>query len=325
MEEKAVPGIVDTLSDGFSIVTRKLWLIAIPAVLDLCYWLGPRLSIAPLIRRLATLLTFPAGSRQVQTPGIGDVIALMEQLGSSYNLLSTLSSGILGIPSIIVTDGSNVDILGAPRVFEIQNYYALAGLVLLLGLLGVLIGCIYLKLIAQQVLDDRLDVRRLLRTIWVYWLRVTVIVVMLVVIAAVVALPLSIVLTLTALLSQNIASLLMGLFWAILLWVSLYFFFVPKAILLSDAGVWESLWLSFKLVRLNFWPTVGLLAVTYVVSTGFSLIWESVAGTPWLDFAVILGNAYIGTGLVTAAFIFYRDRYTTRLESLKETRSTGQE
>ena len=113
----------------------------------------------------------------------------------------------------------------------------------------------------------------------------------------------------------------MGLFWAVLFWVGLNFFFVPKAILLSEAGIWESLWLSYQLVRLNFWPTLRLVILTYVIGAGLSLIWESLRGSPWLDLASILCNAYVGTALMTAAFIFYRDRYIARLESLEQTRS----
>jgi hypothetical protein len=325
MEEKTTPGIVETLSTGFSTVTRRLWLIAIPAVLDLCYWLGPRLSIAPLVRRVSTLFTIPAGSPPEYAQGFKDLATLIEQASSSYNLLRTLSSTILGIPSIAIADGSNILVVGTPVVIEIQSYYVLAALVVLLGLAGVFIGCVYLKLIAQQVQDERFNVRYLLRRIWVYWFRISLIAVMGVVIATVAALPLSLVLALTAILSQNVASLLIGLFWAILLWVGLYFFFVPKAILLSDAGVWESLWLSFRLVRFNFWPTIGLLILTYVISAGFSLIWDSLPGTFLLDVASVLGNAYIGTGLITAAFFFYRDRYVARLQSPEQTRSTQQE
>ncbi len=325
MEESTVPGVIETLSAGFATVTKKLWLVIIPVVLDLCYWLGPRLSVAPLIRELSAFLRAPAGTPAEYSEAIGNVRALIEQSGNSFNLLSTLSSGLLGMPTFIVPDRLASEVLGAPLVVEVRSYWVLVGLLVFLGLAGLFIGCIYLKLIAQQVRDERLDIRHLSRLIWGCWLRITAIVILAVVVSLVAALPLSIILTITALLSESMASLLVGLFWAVLFWVGLYSFFVPKAILLSEAGVWESLRLSYQLVRLNFWPTLGLVVLTYVISTGLSLVWESLRGSSWLELVGIFSNAYIGTGLMAAAFIFYRDRYTARLESLEQTRSAEEE
>jgi len=324
MEESKVPGVIETLSAGFATVSRKLWLLIIPVVLDLCYWLGPRFSIAPLMHNISTLLAVPAGSPAEYVETINSLRSLIQQSSNSLNLLSTLSSRLLGIPSLIGLERLALEIAGIPSVIEIPSYQALIGLLILLELAGLLIGCIYLMLIVQQIRDERLDIGYMFQHIWIYWVRLAALMLLVLIISFMVALPLSIILTITALLSQTIASLIMGLFWAIMFWVGLYFFFVPKAILFSEAGIWESLWLSFQLVRLNFWPTLGLVIMTYVISAGLSLIFESVSGSPWLDLVSIIGNAFIGTGLVTAAFIFYRDRYMARLESLEQIRSIEQ-
>jgi len=37
-------GIFTALSTGFDAVTRQLWLLALPAALDIFLWLGPRLK-----------------------------------------------------------------------------------------------------------------------------------------------------------------------------------------------------------------------------------------------------------------------------------------
>ena len=324
MEESTVPGVIETISEGFATVSRKFWLVIIPVVLDLCYWLGPRFSIAPLMHDLSTLLKVPAGSPSEYVETINGLRALIQQSSNSLNLLGTLSSRLLGIPSLIGLERLASETIGVPSVIEIHSYQTLVGLLVLLELAGLLIGCIYLMLIAQQIRDERLDIRYLFRHIWIRWFRLSALMLLAVIISIVAALPFSIILSIAALLSQSIASLLMGLFWAILFWVGLYFFFVPKAILLSEAGIWESLWLSFQLVRLNFWSTIGLVIITYVIGAGLSLIFESLAGSPWLDLVSIIGNAFIGTGLATAAFIFYRDRYMARLESLEQTRSMKQ-
>ena len=45
----ALPGVFATVSAGFELTTRYLWLMLIPALLDLFLWLGPRLSFRALI------------------------------------------------------------------------------------------------------------------------------------------------------------------------------------------------------------------------------------------------------------------------------------
>ena len=50
-----LPSLVETISQGFGAVNRRLWVLAIPFALDLFYWLGPRLSVQPLIDQFARL------------------------------------------------------------------------------------------------------------------------------------------------------------------------------------------------------------------------------------------------------------------------------
>ena len=48
--------IMDTLSAGFDRTTRRLWLVLIPALLDVAIWLGPRLSVSSLSQQALAAL-----------------------------------------------------------------------------------------------------------------------------------------------------------------------------------------------------------------------------------------------------------------------------
>ena len=48
-------GIVDSLSAGYRVLTRRLQLLLIPLLLDALLWLAPRISIEPLLMQLADL------------------------------------------------------------------------------------------------------------------------------------------------------------------------------------------------------------------------------------------------------------------------------
>ena len=64
-----VRGVIDTVSAGYTLVGRHPWLIAIPIVLDLLLWAGPRLGIAPLIADFLRVTATPAdlGPEYVET------------------------------------------------------------------------------------------------------------------------------------------------------------------------------------------------------------------------------------------------------------------
>ena len=65
---------------------------------------------------------------------------------------------------------------------------------------------------------------------------------------------------------------------------------------------------SFIIVRATFWRTLILFVLVNIISTGLGYLWvllmTSLAGT----LAAIVANAFVGTGLVAAMFIFFRDR-----------------
>ena len=47
------PGLIATLSAGFELTTHHLWLITLPLILDIFYWLGPRLSVQRIVEESA--------------------------------------------------------------------------------------------------------------------------------------------------------------------------------------------------------------------------------------------------------------------------------
>src|ERR1044071_10211247 len=62
--EPSVPGVIDTLTDGFQLVNRAPGLLLVPVLLDLLLWLGPKLSVARLGERALSRLVPP-----VEPPG----------------------------------------------------------------------------------------------------------------------------------------------------------------------------------------------------------------------------------------------------------------
>ena len=56
------PGVIDTLTAGYSVVNRSPWVLLIPILLDVFLWLGPQISLAPVVdRAIASMAYRPNG------------------------------------------------------------------------------------------------------------------------------------------------------------------------------------------------------------------------------------------------------------------------
>jgi hypothetical protein len=106
-----------------------------------------------------------------------------------------------------------------------------------------------------------------------------------------------------------------------LIWALVYLFFAVEALLLSDVGPVQAIRLSVAVIAGNFWAAVTLIGLTFLITFGLPLAWQVIAAYPAGMLAGIVGNAYIGTGVAAAAFLFYKER----LERLGAAARTTQE
>jgi hypothetical protein len=66
---------------------------------------------------------------------------------------------------------------------------------------------------------------------------------------------------------------------------------------------------SLRLVQENFWPTLGFILLSNLITLGIALLLVQLASIAlWSALAAIVINAYIGTGLSLALLVFYRSR-----------------
>jgi hypothetical protein len=105
---------------------------------------------------------------------------------------------------------------------------------------------------------------------------------------------------------------------SLLTWVSFYGVFIVAALAVNGVSIWRAIWNSFNVVLRNYWPTLGLFILINLIGGGLTILWQQLSTGSWLTFVGIVGNAYVGTGLVTASFLFYRDRYTRWQEMIAE-------
>lgn len=306
-------GVIDSLSAGYRFLGRRLELILIPILLDLLFWLGPRLSIAPLFQQLATFYRQAASmdgmpaemaemSRQMSTTLIA--------LGEQTNLFGVLANtSMLHVPTLLSVNTLGID----QQVLVVQNPGVAAMLFIGFSLLGVLIGVIYLNMLARTLpIGDGPkpnNVGSFIAITLRHWVMVLLYVALMTVVLLVATIPITLVVSLLSLISPAIGSLIFMVIAGTLLVLFFYLYFVVASMIIDNLPVHKAIRQSFSVVRNNFWSTLGFVVLCNVIMLGFAFIMASLAAiTPFGTLAAILLYAYIGSGLAMALFVFYRTR-----------------
>lgn len=306
-------GVIDCLSAGYRYLGWRLELILIPIVLDLLLWLGPRLNVAPLFEQFAISYRSLASAEGV-TPEIGQMVSQLSdsirQMGEGSNLLNGLISGtLLHVPSLPVVTANWLP----HYTIDITTMGEAAIWWLVFSLLGLLLGVIYLTLLARRLPIGSAagsSGGQVAVAVLRHWLQVIGFVIIASLALLVLYLPISFIVGLMMLVSPAIGSAAAALAGAITLVVFFYLYFVTAALIMDNVPLGVAIMRSIRLVRENFWATLGFILLSSLIGLGIALLLVQLANLAlWAGFAAIVINAYIGTGLSMALLVFYRSRF----------------
>jgi len=118
--------IIDTISEGFRTLSRRIGLVLIPILLDLFLWQGPKLSVAPVMEKMIAMFEQAMNAAAASGGADSGMMQLFEtQVGTlrevigQLNLMALLAWGRLGMPGIAGTQPID---LATDRVVEITGY-----------------------------------------------------------------------------------------------------------------------------------------------------------------------------------------------------------
>jgi len=303
-----LPGVIDTLSQGFAAAYRRPWLLLIPLVLDLAYWLGPRRSMLPLMQSLLawTDAVRPEAFSDEQRTVLLDAFAQPLHLDlSPFGLVSPQLPKFINLLAPMLPELPAAPF--ATPVWPIGGAGTLALGWLLINLVSMLVLAVFLMLLARPLRTQaapRLDARGLLR-VYGSFLTILLIVGGAVLVLGVPALALALALgTVNTLVGQ----LLLLVLQALLFWLLFTASFSFDAVVINGAGPLRALLSSLLVVQRSFSSAFGLFLLGWLILWGISFVWRPIAATAAGLIAAMLGSAYLSTGLAAAHLTFFRDR-----------------
>ena len=310
--EAAPTGVIDTLTAGYAAINRRPWVLLLPIGVDLFLWLGPQISISPMIQPLLAGLAGwvrRATLRGAASPDLQQEYDTFRQslmpLTDSTNALTLLGHGPLGLPGVAT-------LLGGGGSFSFVSGWV-DGLLLLAGTFaaGMLLGGFFRGLIAQQVRDGRAEPIQVGRRVPRDVLRVVSLLLVLLGALALLGLPILLLVAAAAVIAPPVA--VMGFAAAVVaaLFVEVHLFFAVDAIFVSGVGPLAAIQRSVAVVRRWLGSTLSLILLSWLILLGMDRVWELLASQlvePYGVLLSVLGNAYIASGLVAASMIFYKER-----------------
>jgi len=324
-EEKRL-GIIDTLSAGYRLLIQRLELLLLPLALDAFLWFAPRLSIGQILNDFAA---FYAGifdqfgeAAGDMGPGLAslsaDVAKAMEVVGQSLNLFNLLvSSSLYHVPSLLAT----LPILKTGQASrEIVSFFSASSNALLLGLLGLLLGVVYMNLLARAVPlgegEKSLAPPDFVASVLRHWLRSIGFLMAMFIFLLLLYIPVGLGITVLMLISPALGAGAVMLMGGLVTVLFFYLYFVTVGLVLDNLTVRAAVMRSIGLVRTHFWATVGFFLLTNLITAGITFLLQEIVAIGAVGVAVsALINAFIGTGLAMALLIFYRTRLIVAKDS----------
>jgi hypothetical protein len=319
-------GVLGSLMAGFEMLGHNWWLLALPVLIDLFFWVGPQLSVAPLIQKTVLFLSHQPTPDAETAQRLQLTIQALEQFGEQFNLLSLLSAlPLLNPPTLLAQHAPGITSpVGERVVLSVTNVLTLTEWGVVLVPISLLLGFVYLHLVANSVhrlrsvekaadLDSQKAVAKSRQTtpgcnVALKLVRVLLFAVSLLVMG-ILLLPVWLTLLMTA---AAIADILLLLTWGLSLgmvsFVVIHLLFVVHGVLLGERGLFRAILESIILIRANFPSVVGLVLTIVLIYQGLGYVWSLPSGDSWLLLIGILGNSCIATALITGTFVYYQER-----------------
>jgi hypothetical protein len=311
------PRFVGALVAGFNVTAGHIYLLILPICLDLLLWFGPHFRLKTLYAPILEELFRSPATTSLDAATATAMRSFFGFVFDHFNLLSLLSAAPVGIPSLMMGTQPVKTPLGSPSFFEIAGWSQAASGWILFTLLGIVLGCLYFGMIARATTHstERFQLSRLV------WETLQILGMLLFFLAALflLSIPFGLMIALFQLVSPGLSriGLLLGLF--MILWILLPLIFTPHGIFAAGKNAFRAMLISGRLVRALF-PGVALFLLSAIIlAQGLGLLWHLAPEDSWLMLAGIFGNAFIGTGLLAASFVYYRGAAAWAMSVRKET------
>ncbi len=305
-----------SLAVGFEFTAQSLELLLLPILLDLFLWLGPRLSLAPLMERVAGFwrAVIPAGE---VVEGYAELLADWEKLGEHSDLFALLSPAPgLGVPSLLAMRPALDNPLGRRPIIPVESFAGFLFGVVVILVIATALYALYLAQVGRAFHAASETPLPSPTSPWSIWKRLLGGFALLFAFVLFAIVPVLSIIGLLSWLSAGLATVIEMLFFSALLFLLFHLVYFLPALVLFGRSLWSAIRESLTLTHLYFNETLMLWMAIAVIEMGMNFVWTLPPSTSWGCIVGIVGHAFIDTALLASLFYFYQQRllYLERLK-----------
>lgn len=305
-EEEAgdpAPGIIATLQAGYERLNERPYLIAVPLAIDLALWLGPRIIAPDLFNWLAHWPEQSASGQQLAET--------LHQRGQSAEVMTGVAQtwNWYGVSTMVgkLGRGHFPTLLHRPTT-EIAPWYIAIAVFCALLVIGLWLKSLFVTPIGQLVRQEPFALGWNLRESLVGAKRLLLLFLVAAGMLLLTLIPVVLIAVTFVLAGINAFGLILLAAVVPLAWALFYGAYAMDAIFLEQVGPMRAVYLSYRVVRRNVWPTLGFITLTFVISRGVPLALTRVVQHPVGLALAIVAHSYVAAGLAAGSLLFYRER-----------------
>ncbi len=302
MGDTSLPGVIDALGEGFAVAISRPMLIVPLVLLELLLLFSPRLTVGGVATDAGNRIR----ERGTEWAIVADEIDSLE----GYNVLDLVASGLprIRVAAFAPLAGETRDVPG----WHDQRVVAagiLAGPLAAVSLLaGIVFVAFFRLMLAAGIGSGTAGANLRPRRLGELAARFAAAALTAAGLLTLVSLPIVLGTILLTAFGLQGAALLWLLLLLPVIWGVVHFYFVVHALVVDRLPVLPAFRASYQVVHRDPWQAARFIVVSLLLSTGLTYLLESVARRPeWAVLAIIL-NAFLATGMILAAMLFYRDR-----------------
>jgi hypothetical protein len=296
--------LVDILSQGYRVLNQHIWVLLWPVLLGLLLWATPRLSLAPLLQLArdesrSFMLPLSADPQQQE--------ALFVQLQNLDMRAALAFSNYLPVLAPQTVDAANPLTGSVPGMFSVGTPGQFVLALLLINSGALILSSFFLAALAQAWHRPTFSWRRYLGLTLRGLYGIGGYLLILLGAMVIFSVPFALGFAAVAQRAPALSGLLVLIWWGVWFWLYIHTGFAVEAVLLNRVNPLRGIAQSVLIVRRFFWKTLAFLALSLLILRGLSIIWGGLSDSLPGVLGAVLGQAYVGSGLAAARFIFYRE------------------
>lgn len=317
------PGLISSITAGFNSVAGNIYLILFPLVLDLLLWFGPHIRLRTLAQPFIDNMN--ENMAVINRADLSELFQATREVWQltfeHFNLVTTLHTVPVGIPSLLISTLPLVTPLGNAPVYESSSLTSVLLLWVGFSLVGLICGSWYFTGIASKSATD--GEKPNFMNVGSAAFQTLMLSIILIFAVLVILIPFMLILSIFSIINPTLAQIATLVLGIILIWLLLPFVFSPHGIFTHNLSAVKSILVSLRLVR-RFLPGTGLfILILLLLSEGLNMLWRFAPESSWMAMVGIFGHAFISTALISSSFYYYRSGLNWMQEVINRTVSRG--